>query len=69
MLPTDTHLGNIKQFLTTVIKERALLQRKTQLRRSLLYGEHLQVNVSVATVDTDLHVHVPLGLDYVEKFC
>lgn len=43
LLPSETPLCNIQGFLTTVLQERTLHRRRTQLLRSLLLAEHLQV--------------------------
>jgi hypothetical protein len=43
MLPPDTPLKGLQKFLTTIIKERTLLRRRTQLLKGLVFSEHLQV--------------------------
>ena len=42
MLPEDTHVQTIKDFLTTVLEERTVHQRKMHVLRSLFLAEHLQ---------------------------
>ena len=43
LLPADTPVKDIEQFLTIVIQERTLHRRRHQVLRSLLLAEHLQV--------------------------
>ena len=37
-------MSEIKDFLSTVVQERTLLKRRTQVLKSLLLAEHLQVS-------------------------
>ena len=48
MLPPDTPLKGLQKFLTTIIKERTLLRRRTQLLKGLVFSEHLQVKKMVS---------------------
>ena len=48
LLPASTKLTEIEAFLGTVVQERTLLKRRTQVMRSLLLAEHLQVCMSCA---------------------
>ena len=48
VLPASTKLTEIEAFLGTVMQERTLLKRRTQVMRSLLLAEHLQVCMSCA---------------------
>ena len=44
LLPDDIRLVDIEEFLTTILKEKTLTMRKTQVIKSLLHAEHLQVS-------------------------
>ena len=48
LLPASTKLTEIEALLGTVVQERTLLKRRTQVMRSLLLAEHLQVCMSCA---------------------
>ena len=51
LLPAGTKLKDIQEFLTMVVQERTLLRRRTQLMKSLLLAEHLQVrHIQLSTV-------------------
>ena len=43
LLPLDTGIGGIEQFLSTVVHDTTLHRRRSQIIRSLLLTEHLQV--------------------------
>ena len=47
MLPEDTKIEKIKDFLMTVLQERTVHQRKLHLLMNLMITEHLQVNIHV----------------------
>ena len=42
-MPEETNLTEIEEFLEMVVKERTSVKRRTQLLKSLLLAEHLQV--------------------------
>ena len=44
LLPEGTRLTEIEEFLGMVVQERTVLKRRTQLMKSLLLAEHLQVS-------------------------
>ena len=43
MLPPDTPIQDIRNFLTTVLEENMIHKRKNHVLRCLLLTEHLQV--------------------------
>jgi len=44
MLPLSTKICNLREFLSSILQERASMRRQTQVLKNLYKAEHLQVN-------------------------